>query len=93
METKNCGLFFGGLFLGGLLGGAAALFFAPKSGEELRSDFRHQGEKALGEAKKFYSGAENKAKTLFDDAKHAFTNAQGRVFGSHTSEEEPIWEA
>jgi gas vesicle protein len=93
METRNCGLFFGGLFLGGLLAGAAALFFAPKSGEELRSDVKHQGEKAFGEAKKLYSGAEIKAKSLFEDAKHAFTGAQERVFGSGHFEEEPLWEA
>ncbi len=93
METRNCGLFLGGLFLGGFLGGAAALFFAPKSGEELRSDVKHQGEKALGEAKKLYSGAETKAKTLFEDAKHALTGAQERVLRGGGVEEEPLWEA
>jgi len=93
METKNCGLFFGGLFLGGLLGGVAALFFAPKSGEELRSDVKHQGDRALGEAKKLYSEAETKAKTLFEDAKHVLTGAQEKVLGSRRFEEEPLWEA
>ncbi len=93
METRNCGLFLGGLFLGGFLGGAAALFFAPKSGEELRSDVKHQGEKAFGEAKKLYSGAETKAKTLFEDAKHVFSGVQERVRGGSHFEEEPLWEA
>ena len=92
METKvrSCGLFVGGLFLGSLVGGAVALFFAPKPGEELRSEIKHQGEKALGEAKKLYSEAETKAKTFLEDAKHVFT-AQGSA--PRGSDEEMLWEA
>jgi len=92
-NTRNCGFFLGGLLLGGLLGGVAALFFAPKSGEELRTEIKHQRDRALGEAKKLYSETETKAKALFEDAKHVLTGAQERVHGGGGSEEEPLWEA
>ena len=52
METndKRYGYFSKGLFVGGFLGGLTGLFFAPKSGKELRGGIRETGEKAFKEA-------------------------------------------
>jgi len=58
--------FFGGLFLGGLVGGLAGLLFAPKAGRQLRSDFKEKGV----EAKKMYDDSVIKAKTIIDDARN-----------------------
>jgi len=53
METndKRYGYFSKGLLVGGFLGGLTSLFFAPKSGRELRGDIRETGEKTFKEAK------------------------------------------
>ena len=63
---------FKGLLIGTLVGAAAGTVFAPKSGRELRSDIKGEGEKAIREAKRFYSGARAKADAVFESAKDIF---------------------
>ena len=70
LTNRNCSYFFSGALIGGFAGALAGILFAPKSGRELRSDLRHKGEETLGEAKRFYSETEAKAKHLVDDAVH-----------------------
>ena len=60
---------FRGLLIGSLVGAAAGIIFAPKSGRELRSGIREEGEKAIRETKQFYSGVRTKADDMFGSAK------------------------
>jgi gas vesicle protein len=72
VNRANCGYFLGGALIGGVAGALAGVFFAPKSGKELRSDLRHKGEEAFGEAKRVYTETETRAKHLIVDAvRHA----------------------
>ena len=70
METERTkfrpGRILGGLFLGGLVGGLAGLFFAPKAGRQLRADIKEKGV----EAKRMYDDSVVKAKTIIDDARN-----------------------
>jgi gas vesicle protein len=59
-----------GLLIGGALGALAGIFFAPKSGKELRSDIKDKGSEILEDAKKIYADAGAKGKELIEDAKH-----------------------
>ena len=80
METQECnyGNFLKGLVVGGLLGGLAGIFLAPKSGKELRADLEQRGSEVLSEAKKTYSETQGKAKAFFQDAKDMLGCAKGR---------------
>lgn len=57
-----------GLLMGGILGAAAGLLFAPKSGSELRSDLREMGDDAFEGAKRVCADAEEKARAIVEDA-------------------------
>ena len=46
------GYFFMGLLMGSVLGAVAGIFFAPKSGKELRSDIKEKGSEVLRMQKK-----------------------------------------
>jgi gas vesicle protein len=61
--------FLWGFFVGGIMGAIAGLFFAPKSGKELRAELREKGTEALEDAKEFYSEARVKAKAILEDAR------------------------
>jgi gas vesicle protein len=80
METQknNYGNFFKGVMVGGLLGGFAGIFLAPKSGKEFRSDIQEKGSEALNEAKKTYSETQQRAKAFFEDAKDILARAKGK---------------
>jgi gas vesicle protein len=62
--------FFMGLLIGGALGALAGIFFAPKSGKELRSDIKGKGSEVLKDAKEIYADASTKAKEIIKEAKH-----------------------
>jgi gas vesicle protein len=68
-EKPQCH-FFMGLLIGGALGALAGIFFAPKSGKELRSDINENGSEALKDAKEIYADAGTKAKEIIGEAKH-----------------------
>ena len=80
MEAQNnsYGYFLKGLMVGGLLGGLAGIFLAPKSGKELRSDLQEKGSEALNEAKKAYLETQNRAQAFFGEAKDILSCAKGR---------------
>lgn len=69
-EVKAPCHFFKGLLIGGTLGALAGIFFAPKSGKELRSDIREKGSEVLKDARGIYDDACRKAKEIIDEAKH-----------------------
>ena len=81
--TKHDGNLFKGLLIGSLAGAVAGIVFAPKSGRELRYDIRGEGEKAIREAKRFYSGTRAKADAVFESAKDMFggrERSEGLIF-------------
>jgi len=64
------GHFFMGFLIGGVLGALAGIFFAPKSGKELRSEIKEKGSEALREGKEIYADASTRAKEIIEEAKH-----------------------
>ena len=69
-HEKPQGHFFMGFLIGGALGAMAGIFFAPKSGKELRSDIKEKGIEVLKDAKEIYADASTKAKAIIDEAKY-----------------------
>ena len=69
-HEKPQGHFFKGLLMGGALGALAGIFFAPKSGKELRSDIKEKGSDVLNDGKEIYADASTKAKEIIEEAKH-----------------------
>jgi gas vesicle protein len=69
-NEKHCGNFLRGFVIGGVLGALAGIFFAPKSGKELRSDIKEKGSEVLKDAKEIYADASTKAKEIIEEAKH-----------------------
>jgi len=63
-HEKPQGHFLMGLLIGGALGALAGIFFAPKSGKELRSDIKEKGSEVLKDAKGIYADASTKAKEI-----------------------------
>ena len=59
-----------GLLIGGALGALAGIFFAPKSGKELRSDIKEKGSEVLKDIKEIYADAGTKAKEIIGGVKH-----------------------
>jgi len=60
-EKTECH-FFMGLLIGGALGALAGIFFAPKSGKELRLDIKEKGSEMLRDAKEIYADATKRQK-------------------------------
>ena len=69
-NEKDCGNFLKGFVIGGILGALAGVFFAPKSGKELRSDLKDKGTEVLKDAKEIYADAGTKAKEIIEEGKH-----------------------
>jgi gas vesicle protein len=69
-NEKQQGHFFMGFLIGSVLGALAGIFFAPKSGKELRSDIKEKGSEVLKDAKEIYTDASMKAKEVIAEAKH-----------------------
>ena len=68
-EKPQCYLFMG-LLIGGALGALAGIFFAPKSGKELRSDIKEKGSEVLKDTKEIYADANTKEKEIIGEVKH-----------------------
>jgi len=68
-EKPQCS-FCMGLLIGGALGALAGIFFAPKSGKELRNDIKDKGNEVLKDAKKIYAGAGTKTKEIIENTKY-----------------------
>ena len=68
-ENQQCH-FCMGLLIGGVLGALAGIFFAPKSGKELRSDIKEKGSEFLKDTKEIYADAGTKAKEIIGEVKH-----------------------
>jgi gas vesicle protein len=69
-NEEDCGNFLKGFVIGSVLGVLAGIFFAPKSGKELRSDLKEKGSEVLKDAKEIYADASTKAKEIVEEARH-----------------------
>jgi gas vesicle protein len=69
-NEKEQGYFFMGFLMGGVLGVLAGIFFAPKSGKELRFDIKEKGSEVLKDGKEIYADASTRAKEIIEEAKH-----------------------
>ena len=68
-----------GFLIGGTVGGLVSLFFAPKSGKELRKDIKDKSTKYVGEAGKIIHEGKLKAKDLLDSGLKIFSSAKGKT--------------
>ena len=69
-HEKPQGHFFMGFLIGSFLGALAGIFFAPKSGKELRSDLKEKGSEVLKDTKEIYADASTKAKEIIVETKY-----------------------
>lgn len=65
---NNQNSFLVGLFFGGILGALVGIFFAPKSGKQLRSKIKEKGTEVLKDAEEIYEEA---TAVLDDVQRHA----------------------
>ncbi|MFC6648563.1 YtxH domain-containing protein [Paenibacillus rhizoplanae] len=71
--------FFKGIFIGGLLGAAAALLFAPKPGREMRSDLSDKLTVATDKTKEVAGAVTDKTKTIATTVGEKATDLAGTV--------------
>ena len=60
--------FIKGLLIGGLIGAAVGILYAPKSGKETREDICTKSEELLAKAKEEYQQAVDKGKKVYEAA-------------------------
>ncbi|WP_391558785.1 YtxH domain-containing protein [Robertmurraya sp.] len=68
-ETPGSKEFLMGAIIGGLVGAATALFLAPKSGKEMRTEINTQAENLKGKTSQLYDVAKTKSTELAEVAK------------------------
>lgn len=70
-EEKNSSMsFITGLITGSVIGGLAALLYAPKSGREFRQDISDKKGELMDDAELMYMNAKEKGSQILSDAKH-----------------------
>ena len=67
MSENNSDLL-AGLLIGGLIGAALGILYAPKSGKDTRDDIAGKAKELLGKAKEEYEGAIEKSKAAYESA-------------------------
>ena len=76
MAEKDCGLV-NGLLIGGLIGAAIGILFAPKSGKETRQDIADKADELLVKAREEYKKAAVKSKEAYEAAVRRLKDAEG----------------
>jgi len=66
-----------GLVIGGLIGAAIGILFAPKSGKETRQDIANKADELLTKAKEEYEKAAEKSKAAYEAAVVRLKDAEG----------------
>ena len=66
-----------GLVIGGLIGAAIGILFAPKSGKETRQDIADKADELLAKAKEEYEKAAEKSKAAYEAAVRRLKDAEG----------------
>jgi gas vesicle protein len=72
-----------GLLIGGLIGAALGILYAPKSGKETRDEI-------AGKAKDFVDKAKEEYEKAIEKSKEAYEAAVKQLKGSEISEEEKV---
>ncbi len=70
-----------GLVIGGLVGVAIGILFAPKSGKETRQDIACKADEFLAKAKEEYEKAAEKSKSMYEAALLRLKDAEGVAKG------------
>lgn len=68
-----------GFLIGGLVGGALGILFAPKSGNELRQDIRGKSEDLYEKAKGKYEEALTKVEDVMKQTKETLADKKARL--------------
>lgn len=68
MENGKAVEFLKGLLIGGLIGGAMGLLYAPKSGKETRDDINKLADDYMGKAKDEYEATLEKSRKSYENA-------------------------
>jgi gas vesicle protein len=76
MAANDC---FKGLIVGGLIGAALGILYAPKSGKETREGLRNSAEELLEKAKKQYEEAYKKIENLTNREKELYAEKKERL--------------
>jgi gas vesicle protein len=80
MADKSCsGDFFAGFMVGALLGAAAALLFAPQTGEQTRTLIRERGIELKGQADELSVEARKRAEVLQEQARERAGGLSGQA--------------
>ncbi|HQO15142.1 MAG TPA: YtxH domain-containing protein [Smithellaceae bacterium] len=79
MMSENNSDLLKGLFIGGLIGMALGLLFAPKSGKETREDIAHKANDVMAKAKEEYEKAAEKTKTIYESSLNDLKNLNVRA--------------
>lgn len=66
-----------GVVIGGLIGAAIGILFAPKSGKETRQDIADKADELLAKAREEYEKAAEKSKAAYEAALSRLKNAEG----------------
>jgi gas vesicle protein len=66
-----------GLVIGGLIGAAIGILFAPKSGKETRQDIAGKADELMTKAKEEYEKAAEKSKAAYEAAVRRLKDAEG----------------
>lgn len=66
--SERSGDFIKGLVIGGLIGAALGILYAPKSGKETREDIAQKAEELVDKAKEEYEKAVEKSKMAYESA-------------------------
>jgi gas vesicle protein len=76
MATRDC---VKGLIIGGLIGAAVGILYAPKSGKETREDICNSAEELLEKAKKQYEGTCEMIEKVTGREKELYAESKARL--------------
>lgn len=73
-DRDRASAFLLGAFIGGLIGGATALLFAPTTGKKLRRKISDKAEDFYEDAQEYYETGKDKVEDMYRDSKKKVSN-------------------